>query len=53
MGVSASLITAINGLIVVFVVSSQVFIKRRVRRRLKETVHTTNTPASITAEAQI
>ncbi|MBZ0283178.1 MAG: ABC transporter permease [Anaerolineae bacterium] len=33
LGVSASLITAINGLIVVFVVSSQIFVKRRARRR--------------------
>lgn len=31
--VSASLITAINGLIVVFVVSSQLFIRRRAKRR--------------------
>jgi simple sugar transport system permease protein len=34
LGVSASLITAINGLIVVFVVSSQWFIKKRSRRRM-------------------
>ncbi len=32
-GVSASLITTINGIIVVFVVSSQIFIQRRIRRR--------------------
>ena len=35
LGVPASLITAINGLIVVFVVSSQIFVKIRNRRRLK------------------
>ena len=33
-GVPASLITAVNGLIVVFVVSSEIFIKRRARRRV-------------------
>jgi len=33
LGVSASLITAINGLIVVFVVSSQIFARRRTKRR--------------------
>jgi len=33
MGVSASLITAINGIIVVFVVSSQIFRQRRQRQR--------------------
>jgi simple sugar transport system permease protein len=32
--VSSSLITGINGLVVVFVVSSQIFIKRRVKRRV-------------------
>lgn len=32
-GVNASLITTINGIIVVFVVSSQIFIQRRIRRR--------------------
>lgn len=36
LGVSAALITAINGLIVVFVVSSQVFIAQRARRRIQE-----------------
>lgn len=35
LGVSASLITAINGMIVVFVVSSQIFTQRRIRRRLQ------------------
>jgi general nucleoside transport system permease protein len=34
LGVSASLITAINGLIVVLVVSGQVFMTRRSRRRV-------------------
>lgn len=33
-GVPASLITAVNGLIVVFVVSSEIFIRRRTRRRV-------------------
>jgi simple sugar transport system permease protein len=33
LGVSASLITAINGIIVVFVVSSQIFRQRRQRQR--------------------
>jgi general nucleoside transport system permease protein len=32
-GVSASLITTINGIVVVFVVSSQIFIQRRMRQR--------------------
>lgn len=32
-GVPASLITAVNGLIVIFVVSSEIFIRRRTRRR--------------------
>ncbi|MBI1280435.1 MAG: ABC transporter permease [Anaerolineaceae bacterium] len=32
-GIPAALITAINGLIVIFVVSSQVFVKRRIRMR--------------------
>lgn len=35
-GVPASMITAINGLIVVFVVSSQIFILERTRRRVGE-----------------
>ncbi len=34
-GVPASLITAVNGLIVVFVVSSEIFIKRRAKRRVQ------------------
>lgn len=36
LGVSASLITAINGLIVVFVVSAELFILRRARRRIQQ-----------------
>jgi simple sugar transport system permease protein len=32
--VSSSLITGINGLVVIFVVSSQIFIKRRAKRRV-------------------
>ncbi len=35
MGIPAALITAINGLIVIFVVSSQLFVKRRIRTRLQ------------------
>ncbi len=35
MGIPASLITAINGIIVIFVVSSQVFVIRRIRSRSK------------------
>jgi ABC-type uncharacterized transport system permease subunit len=34
-GVPASLITAVNGIIVVFAVSSQVFVRRRRQRRLQ------------------
>lgn len=34
LGVPASLITAVNGLIVVFVVSSEIFIRRRAKRRV-------------------
>ena len=34
--VSSSLITVINGLVVIFVVSSQIFIKRRAKRRVAE-----------------
>ena len=34
-GVPASLITAVNGLIVIFVVSSEIFIRRRARRRVQ------------------
>lgn len=36
LGVSVSLITTINGLIVIFVVSSEIFVRRRNRRRVKE-----------------
>jgi general nucleoside transport system permease protein len=37
-GIPASMITAINGLIVVFVVSSQIFILQRTRRRIGESM---------------
>lgn len=37
-GVEASLITALNGIVVVFVVSAQIFILRRKRRRVSEQV---------------
>jgi general nucleoside transport system permease protein len=42
LGVSASLITAINGLIVIFTVSSQVFRKRRNQRQQKRRSFQTN-----------
>jgi simple sugar transport system permease protein len=42
-GVPASLITAVNGLIVIFVVSSQYFVRRRARQRSKEAVLTAET----------
>ncbi len=41
-GVSASLITAINGIIVIFVVSSQIFVRRRTQRRLSEAEQVVN-----------
>jgi ABC-type uncharacterized transport system permease subunit len=37
-GIPASMITGINGLIVVFVVSSQIFIRQRRQRRIAETL---------------
>ena len=43
-GVSASLITAINGIIVIFVVSSQLFVRRRTRRRLSEAEQVVDEP---------
>lgn len=46
-GIPASLITAINGLIVVFVVSSQIFILRRTRRRLGEQMRKIETEEAI------
>ncbi len=53
LGVSAALITAINGLIVVFVVSSQYFTKRRARRRLAApTSPPTETPITAPKPAQ-
>lgn len=47
LGVPASLITAINGLIVIFVVSSQIFIRQRSRQR----VSLPDAPAPSTPEA--
>ncbi len=44
LGVPAALITAINGLIVVFVVSSQIFTQRRQRRRANIAVATVDMP---------
>lgn len=46
-GVPASLITAVNGLIVVFVVSSEIFIRRRARQRVQ-----VNTEDNLSDEAQ-
>lgn len=46
-GVSASLITAINGLIVVFVVSSQLFIRRRAERRVSASTQPAEQPDEI------
>ncbi|MCB9450623.1 MAG: ABC transporter permease [Anaerolineaceae bacterium] len=45
LGVPAALITAINGLIVVFVVSSQIFTQRRQRRRASIAVAEVEAPA--------
>jgi general nucleoside transport system permease protein len=44
LGIPASLITAINGLIVIFVVSSQLFVRRRTRQRLKSQPPPMRTP---------
>jgi ABC-type uncharacterized transport system permease subunit len=44
LGVSASLITAINGLIVVFVVSSQIFTRRLARRQMIRETPPAETP---------
>jgi len=53
-GVPASLITAVNGLIVVFVVSSEIFIRRRARRRVqvasKDNLADSTSPTPSTAE---
>jgi simple sugar transport system permease protein len=45
MGIPAALITAINGLIVIFVVSSQLFVKRRIRMR-SQAIHAPNEQAA-------
>lgn len=55
-GVPASLITAVNGLIVVFVVSSEIFIRRRARRRVsidKDTEANLTTSSEIEREEQV
>ncbi|MBC6938318.1 MAG: ABC transporter permease, partial [Chloroflexi bacterium] len=44
LAVPAALITAINGLIVVFVVSSQYFMRRRARRRVMASAPPAETP---------
>jgi len=53
LGVAASLITVINGTIVVFVVSSQLFVKRRARRRLEESLAKDETLESVPAPAPV
>lgn len=54
LGVSASLITAINGMIVVFVVSAEIFILRRARRRVSggtpDQPHVERMPSRTTSE---
>ena len=45
LGVPASLITAVNGLIVVFVVSSEIFILQRSKRRVSVAESETSTPS--------
>lgn len=52
LAVPAALITAINGLIVVFVVSSQIFSKRRTRRRLAAPTPPAAAPVSAPAPVQ-
>ncbi len=55
LGVSAALITAINGLIVVFVVSSQYYVRQRARRRLSPATPTARVepnPAAAAVEQQ-
>ena len=49
-GIPASMITAINGLIVVFVVSSQIFIRQRMRRRVDTQVAQDKIQAASTGE---
>ncbi|GAB4522027.1 MAG: ABC transporter permease [Anaerolineae bacterium] len=46
-GVSASLITAINGIIIIFVVSSQLFIRQRAKRRLDRQSPERTAPAPV------
>jgi general nucleoside transport system permease protein len=46
-GVSASLITALNGVIVIFVVGSQIFVQRRTRARLDVPPASAPTPAPL------
>lgn len=46
-GVSASLITALNGVIVIFVVSSQIFVQRRARARLDVPTAPAQTPTPV------
>lgn len=53
LGVSASIITAINGLIVVFVVSAELFILRRSKRRMStiaQQLTAASTPTELTTE---
>lgn len=49
LGVPAALITSINGLIVIFVVSSQVFVKRRMRLR-SNAIHSSNEQTAATVK---
>ncbi len=53
-GVPASLITAVNGIIVVFAVSSQLFVRRRRQRRLQMETQAMNTapPPQVEAAGQ-
>ncbi len=55
LGVSASIIIAINGLIVVFVVSSEYFIRQRMKRRVSESMLESDSspPDSSTAKAEV
>lgn len=50
--VPASLITAVNGLIVIFVVSSQLWIKRRAKRRVQESSMQSNDSIPIAQSSQ-
>jgi general nucleoside transport system permease protein len=52
LGIPASLITAINGLIVIFVVSSQIFAKRLVRQQLLSDSQPEQAPVSLPAPSQ-